>query len=679
VGLYLIGAWIVLQVANVTFGPLGVPDWVNTLLTWVAIIGFPVTIVLGWRYEIGPEGLVLTRPRTGADDAADLSLQRSDYLILTLVVVVVSAAAYGLVARFSGTTGDAARAPTLQNTIAVLPFINMSTNADDMPLSDGISDELRDQLSQVPGMRVVARGSSVVFRDQDLDVRRISSDLGAEFLLMGRLTRTSVSVELIEGPTGIRVWSKPFERRTQGLLSIQEEIIARLVAELAPGAQAAAPATSNVSAHEFLLLARQLDQEVQEQAVVDEPKLRRAIDLYRQATGLDPSSALAHSRLGAALLYANDVDAAEPEIFTALTLDPNLSEIHYTQALYFLRRGLPGVGAAYKRALELNPNNTEAVAAYALWLWGHENVAAAGDLFRRAIDLDPLSLARYESLAEYIGTTGRKQDGIDLAARIEQRFPNARGYRALARLHELLGDLDVGIAWALKALELQPDDLETSWLIAELYARIGDFETALVYEPEPGISQLFWQERYRELIDLADIKVIEERQNVNVWYMLGFAYQATGQQELAVNAIEVTEVADANSEARLAADSQAVLTLSNAMNALDDTERAQELVKPELMLAQMQVETGMGSFWWPNMYLACALSVMERDAEAFVALERMKDSMGLPWMPLLRDYQCFRKYENDPRYQSVIATFEQREADLRARLPETLERFQSAR
>jgi TolB-like protein/cytochrome c-type biogenesis protein CcmH/NrfG len=677
--LYLIGAWIVLQVANVTFAPLGVPDWVNTLLIWVSIIGFPVTIVLGWRYEIGPEGLVLTRPRTGADDAADLSLQRSDYLILTLVVVVVSAAAYGLVARFSGTTGDAGRrASTLQNTIAVLPFINMSTSADDAPLGDGISDELRDQLSQVPGMRVVARGSSVVFRDQDLDVRSISSDLGAEFLLMGRLTRTSVSVELIEGPTGIRVWSKPFERRT-GLLSIQEEIIAQLVAELAPGAQAAAPATSNVSAHELLLVARQLDQEVQEQTIVDEPKLLRAIELYRKAIELDPSSALAHSRLGAALLYANEVDAAQPEIFAALTLDPNLSEIHYTQALYYLREGLPGVGAFYKRALELNPNNTEAVGAYALWLWGHENVTAAGDLFRRAIDLDPLSLARYESLAEYIGTTGRKQEGLELAARIEQRFPNARGYRALARLHELLGDLDVGIAWGLKALELQPNDVETSWLIAELYTRIGDFETALVYEPEPGISQLFWQRRYQELIDLAEIKVIEEPQNVNVWYMLGFAYHAMGEHVLAVNAIEVTQVADANSEARLAADSQAVLTMGNAMNALGDTERAQALVKPELTIAQMQVETGMGSSWWPNTFLACTLSLMERDADALIALERMKDSMGLPWMPLLRDYRCFRKFENDPRYQSVIASFEQREADLRARLPETLRRFQSAR
>jgi tetratricopeptide (TPR) repeat protein len=428
-----------------------------------------------------------------------------------------------------------------------------------------------------------------------------------------------------------------------------------------------------------LLVARQLDQEVQAQTVVDEPKLKRAIDLYRQAIALDPSSALAHSRLGAALLYANDVDAAEPEIFTALTLDPNLSEIHYTQALYFLRRGLPGVGAAYKRALELNPNNTEAVGAYAIWAWGHENVAAAGDLFRRAIDLDPLSLARYESLAEYLGTTSRKEEGLELAERIEQRFPNARGYRALARLYELLGDLDIGIAWALKALELEPDDLETTWLIAELYARIGDYETARVYEPEPGISQLFWQRRYQELVDLAQIKVIEEPQNVNVWYMLGFAYHVTGEHELAVEAIEFTGIADANPEAQLASDSQGVLTMGNAMYALGDTERAQALLEPGVMGAQRQIDTGMGAAWWPNTLVACRLSVMERDAEAFVALERMKDSMGLPWMPWLRDYRCFRKFENDPRYQSVIARFEQREADLRARLPETLRSFQSAR
>jgi TolB-like protein/tetratricopeptide (TPR) repeat protein len=667
-GLYLIGAWIVLQVANVTLGPLGVPDWVNTLLIWVAIIGFPVTVVLGWRYELGPDGLVLTRPRTGADDDTDLSLQRADYLILTLVVIVVSAAAYGLVARFSATTGDAGRrGAILQNTIAVLPFINMSTDPDDAPIGDGLSDDLRDQLSLVPAVGVVARGSSIVFRDQEADVRRVSADLGAAFLVTGRVTSTVISVELIEGPTGIRVWSKPFERRAQGIFAIQQEIVAQVVAQIAPGVEMA-PATSNVSAHERLLLARQLDWEVRDNLDVDVHKLDRALELYREAIELDPSSALAHSRLGALLLYAGDVDAAVVEVDRALALDSRLSEAHYTQALYLMRRKFPGIEAAYQRAVDLGPSNAEALAAYAQWVWGNADAASAGDLFRRALDLDPLSLVRFQDYGEYLASMNRRDEVLELAERIRGRFPDARGLLALARLHELIGEVDVAIAWGLKALELQPAE-DTSWYVAELYAQIGDFEAARLYEPAPGVGQLFLQERYSELIELAENLILEQGQGERVFYALGFAYSAEGDFLAAVDLLE--RVGEFAPESLSPADAEARMTLLGAKKARGDT-TIRTAIETAVADHQRQFDTGMRNAWLPTILRGCAYALFDRDAEALDALERLDGSLGLPQLPLLEDYQCFQHLQDEPRYRAVVANVKRRQAELRLRLPETL-------
>jgi len=670
-GLYLIGAWVALQVANVTFGPLGVPDWVNTLLIWAAIIGFPVTVVLGWRYELGPGGLVLTRPRTGADDEADPSLQRSDYLILTLVAVVVSAAAYGLVLRFS-LPGDGHQPLASRNRVAVLPFVNMSTDRGDQPLGDALSDELRDQLSLVPGVDVVARGSSLAFRDQEIDVRLISNDLDVAFIVTGRITPTVVSVELIEGRSGVRLWSEPFERRGQALFTIQQSVLRQVVARIAPGAETALTlATSNVSAHEALLLARQLDQEVRDDLVIDEPKRQRAIELYRQAIALDPRSALAHSRLGALLLYGGDIDEAVVEVDRALSLDNKLSEAHYTQALYLISRRLPGVRAAYERAVELGPNNAEALAAYAQWAWGNIDADAAGDLFRRALDLDPLSLVRFRDYGEYLASLNHRDEVLELAERVGARFPDARGYFALARLYELIGEVDVAIAWARKALELQPTD-DTAWYLAELYAEIGDFENARAYEPDPGIGQLLLQRRYPELIELAQRMWLEGEPELRVFYSLCFAYIATGNFEIAADVLESLGIADSEPESWSAVDAQARVMLVDAKYALGQTDDARRLAQESVALHQLHMDTGMRNAWWPNVLLGCALAAFDRDAEVLDALERIDGSLALPQLPVLLDSHCFQRFKDEPRYRAVIANIERRQKQLRERLPDTL-------
>jgi tetratricopeptide (TPR) repeat protein len=181
----------------------------------------------------------------------------------------------------------------------------------------------------------------------------------------------SVSVQLIEGSTGLALWSESFDRDPRELVMLQQAIAEPIVRLALPGSESfvAKPVTRDVSANELMLLARHYEQIVRDKKEVDTATLDQAIRLYREATVADPNSALAQSRLAGALLWAGDLESAEAPIFRALTLDPELSEVQYTLGLYYYARGLPGAGAAFKRAVELNPNNPDALESFAKWTW----------------------------------------------------------------------------------------------------------------------------------------------------------------------------------------------------------------------------------------------------------------------------------------------------------------------
>ena len=215
-----------------------------------------------------------------------------------------------------------------------------------------------------------------------------------------------------------------------------------------------------------------------EQPAVDVETLSKAIDLYRQASEIDPESALAQSRLAGALMYAGDFAGAEAPIFRAMTLNSELSEVQNTLGKYYWSRGIPGAGAAYKRAVELNPNNADALGDYAYWHWMQGNQEDPTRLYARALALDPLSLSRFADLGNCYAHLGFTAEALDIADRVQAMFDSAASYRLIARLMELTGQLDQSIAWTIKARDLEPDNPDHVFALAELYAEIGDFENA---------------------------------------------------------------------------------------------------------------------------------------------------------------------------------------------------------
>jgi len=669
---YIAVAWGATEILVTVAERLFMPAWIPTLVVIAFVVGFPVAMFLAWTFDITPEGIRRTTIESRRGKAS-----------VALAVALLIAGTAGLFlliepALQSQQAGDKSVA-AIPNSLAVLPFVNNSQDPADAWLSEGLSDELRDQLGRVAGIRVAARSSSVAARAQDMDALSISERLRVAHLVEGSLRRTGdklrVSVQLIEGESGLVLWSRDFERGARELVNVQHSIVMMLVQQVMPdaGPVTAEPATLDYTANELMLMARHKLQQVRDSQVVDVEMLQESIRLYRQASEADPQSALAQSRLADALLYLGDIDAAEAPIFRALTLNPNLSEVQNTLGSFYWAKGLPEAGTAFERAVELNPNNADALANNAYWRWFQKlSLDHVAEYYARALELDPLSLARYAALGEFYGQAGRLDDMHEVIERMQQNFDTAEAYRVTGWLLELGGRIDESVAWTLRARDRQPDNPDHVSKLAELYMLMGDFATALRLEPEPGIGLLLLMRRYEDLIDQAEFMVIEQPQDVKLRYWLAFAYNATGQFESAIHILSTTGQPDTFLEQRVrsAADIEGYFALVNALAGAGQTSMAKELAgffEAELWDAIPD--------WWNKAYGACSLAVMEQDDKALETLQRIKDSPRLPWLPVILDSLCFQRYAENPAYQELIQLVEERQAAKRKQLPSTLAEF----
>ncbi|MDH3902900.1 MAG: hypothetical protein OES90_06730, partial [Xanthomonadales bacterium] len=664
-------AWGVTEILVTVVEQLFLPQWVSTLAVIGFVVGFPVAMFLAWIFDITPEGI----------QRVSLSSRRGKAGIAgSMLLLIAGTAGLFLLIKPAMQGGEAGDAPEaiLANSVAVLPFENASRDPEDVYLSEGLSDELRDQLSRVPGLRIAARSSSIAVREKEADALTMSARLGVALLVEGSLRRRGnnlrISVQLIDGKTGLALWSERFDRGPQELLTVQQTIAEQISMHVLPDITelAVTPATRDATANELLLLARYYEQQVRAQPEVDVDKLIEAIRLYREATEADPDSALAHSRLAAALLYLGDMEGAEAPIFRALSLDPELSEVQDTLGLFYWARGLPEAGTAFERAVELNPNNADALSNYAFWWWFEINNDGVAQLYQRALELDPLSLSRYGALGEYFGKEGRTEETYKVIQRVKELFDDTAAYRLIGWLYELTGDTDLAIAWNLKARNLEPDNPLHALQLAELYAEIGDFETALKFEPEPGVGLLFKMRRYEELIDTAEFLMIEEPEDMVLRYLLAFAYNATGQFESAIYVLSTTGLPDSVLKGwRVGADFEGFMTLVNALNAVGETATAIELSE----WAEKRGHTN-STDWWVNTYRACSLVILGRDEQALQHLEAIRESPRPAWDPVIRDSTCFQRFKDNPVYQETLRQMDQRRADLRKKLPATLAQFQ---
>ncbi len=564
---------------------------------------------------------------------------------------------------------------TSPNAVAVLPLITESENPDDLILAQGLADELRDQLGRVPGLQLVARSSAVAVNMESFDPIQVAKRLRARKLITGNLhrdpTELRIAIQMIDGVSGYEIWSKSYRRSSRELLAIQQQVGIDVVNQLLPDFSAMENLTNastlNVSANELMLLARHYELEVRERPELDQALLSKSIELYEQTVATDPTWALAHTRLGRALLYAGKVDEAREPILKAVALSPNLSEVQTVLGDYYWLRRLPGSKPAWQRALELNSNNADAMRSLAFWYWHQGEVESTYALYRKALELDPLSLSRHADLGNFTGVVGFKAPTLEIAARVLQMFPSADGHALAARLHELAGEVDTGILLTMEAAELS-DDPAFDWHRAEMYASLGENEVARQIDPNPGLGLLYLLRDYPALIAVAEAVNRINPDEIMPKYLLAFAYNVSGRFADSIRLLHSAGLPEsALSDTRRARDVEALMTLIDALYGTGAQSEADELAEWIIEFTQNHMHNG-ALDWWPVGYGSCALAARGLHAAAEELLTKLATSPRLPWVPLLRDAPCFDALQGRESYESVMNDIETERKKLRERL-----------
>ena len=403
---YAAAAWLVVQIATAVFPYLEFPNWSVRLIIVSVMAGFPVAMLVSWFYRWTPSGL--QRELEPADPARAV----------------------------------APAAPARENTLAVLPFADLSPQKDQEYFADGLAEELLGLLAQLPQLQVIARSSSFSFKGRNLDVRTIAGKLGVASVLEGSVrksgNRLRVTAQLIRAADDAQLWSQTYERELTDVFAMQDEIanavVAALKIKLLPSQHVInMHRTSNTEAYDQFLLG----QNVIRHGRYDD--YQRALAAFQRAVALDPDygaawAALALARSAVAdfaAISAAERSAAKLEALAtadkAIALAPALADGYAIRA--HLRRNQlwdwAGALEDLERALTLEPSNTDALYPYALMLIILMRYEEAISTIRTAIAGDPLSWISWTMLGVAFWRVGRVQEGRDAFERALEVSPDS--------------------------------------------------------------------------------------------------------------------------------------------------------------------------------------------------------------------------------------------------------------
>ena len=356
--LYVVAAWLALQVAALMFPGFGIPDSAIRSLIWAAALGLPVAVIFGWLFEIGPGGIRRTAPATAGEAALPQPLARRDYVILAAFAAIAAVLVYRAAEEVREAPKEAALAEALtadpdaerlENSIAVLPFANISEDTANEYFCDGIAEEILTQLGAIRGLNVIGRTSSFAFKGSDYGIERISSLLGVRYILQGSVRKAGnqlrVSAQLLDAE-GVQVWGESFDRQLKNIFEIQSEVAAAVASQVASQV-APAPDSGHqpvLEAHDHFLRGRELLH--QRNGLRAEKELRKAVEI-------DPLFAEAHAELALAILLSDENDAvngARQALDRATELQPKLLRAQAIEGLWLMTgsagRGCRGACAA---------------------------------------------------------------------------------------------------------------------------------------------------------------------------------------------------------------------------------------------------------------------------------------------------------------------------------------------
>ena len=474
---YLVVAWLIVQVVAAITPMLDLPNWLGKTVLVLLAVGFPVALILAWAFEMTPEGVKRT------DDLDEVAPKRAVSIGRTLNVVILAALvlAVGFLVwrQYSGAPVQTARtapaaAPAvakpasdvLPNSVAVLPFENLSPKPDDAYFASGLHEEVINQLSKIHSMSVIARASVMQYAKETKPVPEIARELHVGSVMEGSVQfandRVKLTAQLVDGVTGTNLWSESYELPFGDVFKIESDIATNvanaLKAQFLPEEQARIEKVPTKSPEAYAVF-------LQAQAAYDRGDAATDISLLQRAISIDPQFARAYAAIG----YIQAFTLVNTAIGSGVSQDQRakIESLSRKNA---------------ERALEIDPNVPLANAALALpafynWRWSE-----AEKDFSRALELGPNDITTRGLYAFLLSWIGRHEEAIAMAKRgaeLDPEHPDAGSYGLqLGSAGQYAPAIDV----LERRIALKPLDLIGRYWLAQVDIASGN--------PTPAIKQI---------------------------------------------------------------------------------------------------------------------------------------------------------------------------------------------
>lgn len=484
---YGAAAYMFLHGIEMISGALGWPHLVVRIVTLLLLLGVPLTVTLAWFH--GYRG----HQRVGGSEMAILAA----LLVLAATVLwylgrpaLESAPPDTVTADAAGyRTSTAATSIATDASIAVLPFVNMSSDPEQEYFSDGMAEQILNLLTKIPELRVIARTSSFAFKGkQDADVATIGQRLNVAHVLEGSVrksaNRVRITAQLINATDSSHEWSETYDRELTDIFAVQDEIALAVVQQLKIALQAdklpARSTNTNLEAYNLFLRGEHL------RAQHTEESLNRAVEYYDKALGVES----AYGEAWAALAYVQTLLATEGftdfsvgfekgrlSAFKAIELNPDLARAHLSLAM--IQQGYdwdwPAADASFDRAIALDPGDPEVLASRGLYAQTLGKLAVGIDLCRQAVAHDPVAAVPRSLLALSYMNAGQLVEAEDEIRATLEISPDLSFGRYLLGVILLLKGQD---AAALEVALKQSNELWGLALLPLAYHAMGESEAS---------------------------------------------------------------------------------------------------------------------------------------------------------------------------------------------------------
>ena len=466
-GLYLVGAWLITQVAGTILPMFDAPDWVARTVVVLLAIGFVPALIISWVFELTPDGLRReddVAPVEPIDSSEPNIAQRMNRMIIVVLLLALGYFAFDKFMLAPGRDAVAAASNTAApiNSIAVLPFQNKNSDSDTEYLSDGLAESLIYRLAQLPDLKVSPSSSIFRYKGKEIDPVKVAAELGVSAVMTGRLVQRGddlmISVELLDVRNNNLLWGEQYRRKMSELLATQREIAVeitnRLQLKLSGAGQAKLDKkyTESTEAYQLYLKGRfHWNKRTGE-------SLKQAAQFFNQAIEKDPNYALAYSGLAESYVLFPSYNVAMP------------------------LESMPKAKAAALRAIALDDSMAETHTAlgiyYSNFAW---NPPASEKEFRRAIELNPNYAAAYQQFGiECLSATGRFDEAIAASLRAEEIDPVSPIISAdFGAVFFKARRFDEAITQLNRAIALDPNFFVSRWYLGQVHHAEGQYAKAI--------------------------------------------------------------------------------------------------------------------------------------------------------------------------------------------------------